>query len=154
MNHYNRSNPFLYVLDGSNDELIRFSQESIKSILVYFILSIMLIVLSIVDGILHNHPLASNLIEILVIIGLTGFTLYQLKKSIDQNKTFTINQIKYPDSKITYTFINNEQLFQDTLNVNMHIGKLIFLNQMIRYLSLITILLCGYHGICLICSIV
>lgn len=131
MTHYNRSNPFLYILDRSNDTLIADSKDTIKHIIILVCLSICWTVSVIISSVICKQLWYPDLLEFLIVLIANGYSILNVRLAIRQNKTLLIDEKKYPESEFTYTYFNNEILFQDTINISHHIGRLSMLRNQI-----------------------
>lgn len=138
MTHYNRSNPFLYILDRSNDNLIMDSHDTIKHMIILACLSLCWFVSVIVSSIACKQMNYQDLIEIIGVLMINVYCVISIRVAVLTNKTYLINKKKYPDSEFVYTYFNNEELFEHTLKINHHIGKLSMLrNQITLFWGLI-----------------
>lgn len=124
MNHYNRTNPFLYILDQSNDALILETQNLIKLAIIQFILSTLCVVEEFFFCFLIKKISYFEVFILFICIFSNWFVANRVIVAISHNKQLYINRKKYPDSDLaTYVTLNNEEMFNDTINVNIHLGQ-------------------------------
>lgn len=124
MNHYNRTNPFLYVLDQSNDILISECHNLIKIAIVQFILNVIWIVEAILYCIAIKSISSFEPFLLIMCILENWFVTSRVMIAISHNKQSYINRKKYPDNDITtYVTLNNEEMFNDTINISTYIGQ-------------------------------
>lgn len=141
MNHYNRTNPFLYILDQSNDALIIETQNLIKIAIIQFILSTIWVIEGVFYCILIKNIGSFEVFLILISILTNWFVVNRVVIAISHNKQSYINRKKYPDNDITtYVTLNNEEMFNDTIDINIHFGQVKgFRNSILLILGVILI---------------
>lgn len=143
MNHYNRSNPFLYVIDHANDLLIYTCNDTIKSFIISFIL-VGIYLLTSIYCIFTKFTITD--ISILFIFLIVNWILFQrIKLSIQENRTTEINAAKYPEDFLSYSFINNEKLLEDVTVIYTHIGKVESLKETILMLNIVEVISIGIN---------
>lgn len=142
MTHYNRANPFLYILEQSNDELIFESKNLLKRDIILHVLTAVWIITAGVKCIVGVDFTSNELIVLVVCILINRFGFTRVKNAIMYTKTSYIDRKKYPDESITtYVTLNNEELFKDALTIKSAIGEVKGYIKTINTLSLM-ILLC------------
>jgi hypothetical protein len=120
MSQYNRSNPFLYTFDAVNQKLVDETQKAIKQLIILGITTGIAVILSIIRWILYCN---SQIISITFSIGLFIYAFLEIRRSIRSNQTTQIDTIKYGNSALTYTYINNEEAFSQVNQINVQLGK-------------------------------
>lgn len=125
MTHYNRTNPFLYMLDKSNDVLIQETQDLIKTSIIQFILTSLWIIETAVYCVLIKNFNIFSLGCLILAIIMNAFMYHCVRESIGHNKQFYINRKKYPDNDLTtFVTMNNEEMYHDTIDITIQIGRI------------------------------
>ena len=137
MSNYNRENPFVYLIEFTNNRLVEESEKAIKNIIIMSLLEIILLIFSIIVWILFKK---SQLEIIIVTIGLLIFAFLQIRQGIRATRTTDINLMIY-GSEFTYKNVNNEELLSKINNININLGKILFAKETIYVFDLIYLIL-------------
>jgi hypothetical protein len=121
MDAYNRGNPFLYTFDAVNQKLVEETEKAIKYLMIYGILEVFVIGLSITRWIIYQK---SQAIPIVITIGLFLYGILEIRKSIHTTQSMQVDVVNYGNSSMTYTYVNNEELFTQVNTINIHLGKI------------------------------
>lgn len=122
--HYNRSNPFLYTMEKINDQLIFSTHNLIKDAIILGVLDLIWIIVVISCLFTDTIELTSTLfiLGIMLICGI--FVIHFIQKSVIRNKKLYLTRKKYPDGEFTtFMNLNNEEMYQDTLQLSNQVGK-------------------------------
>ena len=147
MNNYNRQNPFMYLLESKQTELINDSTSSIKHMIVMFIISIITIILNIICSLLFTKYL---LILIPIILYLNIMTFIEIRSCVREIHEQEIDELIFGD---TYKDINlnNEMILSMINKYNVAIGKITHANEMTYIYSILyTIMISIYIVLCMI----
>lgn len=118
----NRDNPFLYVMDMANDELVDEIEEMIKGLIVYGITGTIAILTSVIHMILNQYV---TVFPIVFIATLFIHGIIELRYGISQTKTMEINHKRFtPESPTEFAYVNNEVLFSQTNEIFQAIGSI------------------------------
>lgn len=138
MSSYNRTNPFLYTFDAVSQKLMEETQNLIKYLIIHGVLEFFVIVLSITRWITYQR---SQFIPIILTLGLLGYGIFELRNTIQITKSIQVNVLKYGQSTMTYTYVNNEELFTQVNDINIHLGKIEALKESIIAFDLINLMI-------------
>lgn len=128
ISEYNRTNPFLHVLQEKEKQLELSSTKTIKQLIFCGILSVIALVLTILRQILSpNENALSCFLTVFPII----FGVYFVREAFRHNRKAEINEIMLGD-KFESINLNNEKLLSDSLSVTYAIGCM---DQLYRMLS-------------------
>ena len=147
MNNYNRQNPFMYLLESKQTELINDSTSSIKHMIVMFIISIITIILNIICSLLFTKYL---LILIPIILYLNIMTFIEIRSCVREIHEQEIDELIFGD---TYKDINlnNEMILSMINKYNVAIGKITHANEMTYIYSILyTIMISIFIVLCMI----
>lgn len=147
MNNYNRQNPFMYLLESKQTELINDSTSSIKHMIVMFIISIITIILNIICSLLFTKYL---LMSIPIILYLNIMTFIEIRSCVREIHEQEIDELIFGD---TYKDINlnNEMILSMINKYNVAIGKITHANEMTYIYSILyTIMISIYIVLCMI----
>lgn len=133
MSQYNRENPFVYLIQSTNDKLVEESEKAIKNVMIMGILEFFVLVFSIITWILLKDP---QLGIIILSIGLSIFAFLQIRQGIRATRTTDINLMIY-GSEFTYKNVNNEELLSRINNINVNLGRILFAKESIYIFDLI-----------------
>lgn len=137
MSDYNRSNPFVHLIQTSNERLVMESEKAIKNAMIMGIFGFISLVFSIITWVVLKDP---QLGMIAVIIGLFIFAFLQIRQGIRASRTTEINLMIYGD-EFTYKNVNNEELLSKSIDININIGRILFANETIYIFDLIYLFL-------------
>lgn len=136
MMHYNRNNPFLYILEQSNDELINECQELVKGEITLHLLTLIWIIIAGVKCVIGIDFTLIEIVILAICILTNHFAISCVKNAIMYNKMSYINRKKYPEESITtYMNLNNEEMFRDALQIKTTIGKIKGFAKAINHMS-------------------
>ena len=133
MSQYNRENPFVYLIQSTNDKLVEESEKAIKNVMIMGILEFFVLVFSIITWVLLKDP---QLGIIILSIGLSIFAFLQIRQGIRATRTTDINLMIY-GSEFTYKNVNNEELLSRINNINVNLGRILFAKEAIYIFDLI-----------------
>lgn len=145
MSQYNKANPFLFILDQSNDTLNTEIDNIIKRLILLCGSFSLWITSFITDILLYKSLCFKSVLDTLINIALIGFMFYYVKEAIRQNVTNTIESIRFPSDKFQYHYYNNEQMFKETISISIYIGRLKSIKLTIYIFILLYLIQIIYH---------
>lgn len=135
MNEYNRSNPFMYLLETKQHELVTKSQTSIKHGIYLFLSNVTFFIIFIMHGIFaewHSLPY-------LVILFLSVCIGFEIRRIIRSSKNQEINQMIFGDQYQNIN-LNNEKLMADIVHFSKMIGRVDILSDHINIIFIISVM--------------
>lgn len=135
MNEYNRTNPFLYLLRKSEEELEQESRMVIQHLLCCLIVTISL-VLAEIAFMITCYVSMWHIILLFTSIGSMIFVAYYIKKTFYQNRHQEINEMLLSD-KFENIDLNNEKLLDSIIVLKRASGVMHGIYESITLLILI-----------------
>lgn len=154
MSNYNRTNPFLYIFGKLIDEFEHNSLLFIKiSILQHITLAITISV--VIANVIINKKICIDFIFLISFIIGVNITIANYGISII-NKSQAALPIGSSDSgsKLTYTYINNEKIFDDIILINKFIGQLSGIRKIIYWMIILMILIIVSYFVNIVIAII
>lgn len=134
----NRDNPFLYVIDMANDELVNEIEKMIKGLIVYGIVGMIAVLTSIVRMILDRHM---TVFQIVFLVALFIHGVIELRYGLSETKTMEINHKRFnPESPTEFTYVNNEVLFSQSNEIFQAIGSISAIHRTFYIYSIIAMI--------------
>lgn len=126
MSNYNRQNPFMYLLESKQDELVNKSADAVKHMIEMIVISIICIICNIIHSLTYNPSL---LTISFIIIYLDIMNFLEIRSCVREIHGKEMNEMIFGD---TYKDINlnNEMLLSKINEYNIAIGKVIHANEM------------------------
>lgn len=138
MSNTNRSNPFLYTLDATNQKLVDVIQSTIKDWIIQGFIGVISIVTSFMYWGMYKNP---QYISIAICVGLFLFIFVEIQRAIIESDDVQIDIMKYGNESgrntMGYSYINNEELFMKVIDITTQYGKVKFIKESIYIFDII-----------------
>ena len=135
MSEYNRSNPFMYLLETKHYELVSETQIAIKHGIYLFLSNITFFIIFIIHGIFtewHSLPY-------LIVLFLSVFIGFEIRRIVRSSKTQEINQMIFSD-QFQNINLNNEKLMADIVHFSKMVGRVEILSDHVNIIFIISIM--------------
>ena len=142
MNQYNRQNPFMYLLESKQDELVSRTEECLKQCIVKGIHLLFALILVIVHGVIFKNPI--DIVVSLILIFLGIFVILEITHAVTSAKVDDINTMIFGDEYRDIN-LNNEKLLTMINHYNEEIGKVLFIKESIFFIDIIYLLIIAYY---------
>ena len=133
MSNYNRQNPFVYLLEKKEYELTEKSRNSIKNMIILFIIMGITEILSTIVLILFKDL---QVFEFAISIAIAIFILLEITNGVRSINKSNMNEMIFGDLYKDIN-VNQEQLLTQINNYNISIGKVEFVIESIYFFDII-----------------
>lgn len=134
MSRYNRENPFMYLLEQKESQLLNVSENLIKIDIVSWIITIMTIICIISSLLMNGIDSLTNIVLVLMEIFIMLMFTYMVRGSVKSIHSSDVNEMIFGDQYKDIN-VNNEKLLAYINEYNVSIGKVESIGEMLKILN-------------------
>lgn len=147
MNRYNRQNPFMYLVETKEMELMQKSKKVVSDMIILFIVGVLAIITFIINQIIAYDKYLW--FEVFFILTISLFIFLAVKHCVKTIDAKGINELIFGDEYKDIN-LNNEKLLVIINKYHIAIGRVEVIGELITYCHIIFVLSMIINVICII----